>query len=615
MRRPPPRSSTARPANTVPLRRLPLIALALALLACSQDEALPFSARSSSIVLADPEHHLLAVTSPDEDRVVLLDAHDLRITTSIPLTGGPAHVLRHGERLFVTLDADSAVAVIPFLDGDPTPMRIPVPCGRTEGIVPLGPGPDDPIVVSCPDDRRLVLLDPAQDALAVRATIVLDHAPSPPAVLGNSLSVTFPARGKIAHLPTAALRTAHGTTTLDHTTETISTAPGRTATNAFLLLPDPHRNAIHAIHDAVDNDGDRNRPPAQGSYGEVVDGNPRIEPRIHGPCVDAYARFDGGNRVFSGASTAALSPDGQHLWIAHTGTRNLVQLPCRDDGASTPNILRIGAGARGIALSDDGGLLWIDLGFDLAVTRVDLARGETRTARRIPEQHRYSAEAQRGRRLFFDATNTHLTPSGIVACATCHPGGREDGLSWFLHTPGVSRRLVRTPPAWALKPELLPAHRDGEFQDGSLLVRHTIRELMGGDGLVIDAAAMVAWMHESAPPHPRPPDNPQEAALRQRGARVFDTAGCASCHHGPWYTDNARHHVVPPSTDPDARIAGGVVTPTLRGVRTRAPFLHDGRAPSLRALWTAHNPQNTHGTTGALPDSDLDALLAFLESL
>jgi len=49
-----------------------------------------------------------------------------------------------------------------------------------------------------------------------------------------------------------------------------------------------------------------------------------------------------------------------------------------------------------------------------------------------------------------------------------------------------------------------------------------------------------------------------------------------------------------------------VDTPTLRGVRGRAPYLHDGRAPDLRAAIDAHR---------AAAVSDMPALVRYLESL
>ena len=56
-------------------------------------------------------------------------------------------------------------------------------------------------------------------------------------------------------------------------------------------------------------------------------------------------------------------------------------------------------------------------------------------------------------------------------------------------------------------------------------------------------------------------------------------------------------------------------TPTLRFLYDSAPYLHDGQAPTLEDLLTAHNPQDQHGTTSHLTSSELADLIAFLLAL
>ena len=56
-------------------------------------------------------------------------------------------------------------------------------------------------------------------------------------------------------------------------------------------------------------------------------------------------------------------------------------------------------------------------------------------------------------------------------------------------------------------------------------------------------------------------------------------------------------------------------TPTVVEVRRTAPYLHDGRAPSLRSVLTEHNPGDRHGKTSTLTKQELDDLVEFLFSL
>jgi cytochrome c peroxidase len=78
------------------------------------------------------------------------------------------------------------------------------------------------------------------------------------------------------------------------------------------------------------------------------------------------------------------------------------------------------------------------------------------------------------------------------------------------------------------------------------------------------------------------------AALR--GLRLFlGRAACANCHSGPAFSDDALHisttHSRRPDGTPDMGRAGGPAyafrTPTLRGVASTAPYMHDGHVESL----------------------------------
>jgi hypothetical protein len=56
-------------------------------------------------------------------------------------------------------------------------------------------------------------------------------------------------------------------------------------------------------------------------------------------------------------------------------------------------------------------------------------------------------------------------------------------------------------------------------------------------------------------------------------------------------------------------------TPTLIELWRTAPYLHDGRAADLRSLFLEHNPQDLHGRTSALSESELEDLVEYLLSL
>ncbi len=127
------------------------------------------------------------------------------------------------------------------------------------------------------------------------------------------------------------------------------------------------------------------------------------------------------------------------------------------------------------------------------------------------------------------------------------------------------------------------------------------------------------------------PDASLAEAVSPQGARVFD-ATCAPCHTPPAFTG-------PPvplgvvGTDPPHRLSARPGTgfhrvPSLRGVGTRGPLLHDGTVPSVAAMLDPSRPTpefigRLHGAGAvpghpfglSLPDTDRAALVAFLQAL
>jgi hypothetical protein len=127
------------------------------------------------------------------------------------------------------------------------------------------------------------------------------------------------------------------------------------------------------------------------------------------------------------------------------------------------------------------------------------------------------------------------------------------------------------------------------------------------------------------------PATDQAAGASPRGASVF-AAACAGCHAPPGLTG-------PPvaletvGTDPtlglsSERGTGFYRVPSLRGVGTRGPLLHDGTIASVGALFdparlTSAFTDRLHGTGAVaghlygldLPDDDRQALIAYLDAL
>ncbi|MFT7623385.1 MAG: DNA-binding beta-propeller fold protein YncE/mono/diheme cytochrome c family protein [Myxococcota bacterium] len=562
----------------------------------------------------------LWVASPDDDAVVLLDPDSLEEVGRFAVPGQPEQLIVAAGKAVVSALRSRQVTVIH--DGSAT--SIPVPCGGTRGLVALG----ERVWVTCPFDDRVVELDVAE--LSVVRSIDAPGRPTAIAVVGGRLVVSASRLGRLHSAP------VDGPFVWQEHSIPVAASRSAVQVDALTVVA----GQLAGVYLEIDHDGDRTRPASEGGYGTVLDGKPRIEGRLLAACGGRYSRFDAGIRVMSGPRALAWSESAEWLWVVNMWTQNVAVLRCpRPDGAPIQSALtgaarsdlvalvaafRVGDGPRGIVLSDDGRTAWVDVGFDHAVARLQLpetpldtepsqALEPTLTRTRATSPLRLSSAGEQGRRLFHDAVNTHLTPSGVVTCATCHPDGGEDGVSWFLHTEGIPGKFRRTPAAWNARPELLPLHWDGEFSDAASLVKTTILDLMEGDALVVDTAAVGIYMSELSPPVSAPTQD-AEAVARGGGLFASDDVGCAGCHSGSAGSDGLLHDVVATSLDPDGHLPA-VLTPGLQGVRARAPYLHDGRAATLKALLIEHNADGQHGKTGSLSDAQQADLISYLRSL
>jgi cytochrome c peroxidase len=117
----------------------------------------------------------------------------------------------------------------------------------------------------------------------------------------------------------------------------------------------------------------------------------------------------------------------------------------------------------------------------------------------------------------------------------------------------------------------------------------------------------------------RPEPNPSLRAggvlteAARRGKIVFEgKAECSGCHPGPYFTDLKSHKVgTLDPTEPDAQYD----TPALIEAYRTAPYLHDGRARTLREVLTKHNAGDQHGKTTGLTEQEITDLETYLLSL
>lgn len=330
----------------------------------------------------------------------------------------------------------------------------------------------------------------------------------------------------------------------------------------------------------------------------------------------------------------ACSGDGKYLCVAHAGTHEIsvIDLPALHDkllqaaqakGAGgvpaeeVPNELSFlvglrrrvpleGLGPRGIAVSD--AKVYAAEHFSDSVGVASLDPNEHGRPRSIPlGGPAAQTPERRGELLFHDARPCF---QHWQSCSSCHPDVRVDGLSWDLLNDGLgnpkntkSLLLVhQTPPSMSL----------GARESAPVAVRAGIRHILFASLPEEDASAIDAFLKSLRPvASPRLVDG-QLSESAVRGAAVFDKAKCADCHSGALYTDLKSY---------DTGTASGIDagkpfdTPTLVEVWRTAPYLHDGRAASIRDVLTKCNDSDKHGVTSSLSGTDLDDLAEFVLSL
>ena len=218
-----------------------------------------------------------------------------------------------------------------------------------------------------------------------------------------------------------------------------------------------------------------------------------------------------------------------------------------------------------------------------------------------PMKDKIPTEYALGRILFHAAGDARVSADGR-ACASCHPDGRDDAITWA--TPEGPRRSImlagratRTAPySWNGNEVTLHNHLGNTF------------DRLSGRGLrSIELDALVTYIAQM----PAPPPLVADKAKIDRGRQIFASkeAACATCHAGSDYTDGKNHDVL---SKHKADRGNEFNTPSLHLVGGTGPYFHDGRYATLGDV--LHNADGM-GNTKHLTTADFDALEAYVRSL
>lgn len=342
----------------------------------------------------------------------------------------------------------------------------------------------------------------------------------------------------------------------------------------------------------------------------------------------------------------ACTPDGEKIVVAHAGTHEvsvidrrqlharLLPLETARDfvsaSASTaslhiadamysagdiPNDLTFltgirqrlklaGNGPRGLAVvgtkvcvaeyfSDSVGV--VDLGSDAQARAESIPLGES-----VP-----MTKARLGAMLFHDASHAF---QNWHSCASCHgDDARADALNWDLLNDGMLN--AKNTRSLLLAHQTPPAMATGVRADAETAVRSGILYVQFAIPTTRNAGAIDEYLKSLAPvasPY-RVDGRLSEAA--QNGRKLFQEAGCARCHAGERFVDGQRHNV---GTATPEEPRGRFDTPTLVEVWRTAPYLHDGRATTVREVLTKFNQDDRHGRTSTLSEDEISDLVEYV---
>jgi mono/diheme cytochrome c family protein/DNA-binding beta-propeller fold protein YncE len=626
------RGSAAGPAASAPAS-LPARASAAS---CARTAAAPAftplgvaAHQSSTVALARFGDRTVAfIADEDGHALTLVDLDRRAELASTPLPGAPSQLLLTTDgRVLVALRDESLIAVLEPTAPDAA-MR-PLCSVKTA---------TEPLALALTGDEKTVLISSGwahalsgHDLASLEKRFEVDLPREPRAVVvsgdGKSAFVAHAVGGQLsvvdldrARHPVQPIRMSHA-----RSDGTESGADRSTSCQGFALarslvpggrifapqvLVDP--GSLEALPQGY---GDSNGPTEQGVVA-VIDEKASLA--VQGS-LDAPAEP---HDVTAGEPlaecllprAAAVDPTSNTLLVACAGIDAVIAYDALSTSPARSEIRRfaVGGGPTGLAVDAERGraVAWsqFDRSLTLLPLRLDDVANDMTHVPRPPERLALAPLAltglamQRlyGRHLFHAASDPRIAADGR-ACASCHPDGRDDAITWA--TPDGPRRTVMLAGRLA---DTAPYGWNGAGHDLREHLGHTFERLKGRGLSSVELEALLAYLQGL-----RTPQSPSADARAARGKELFHgaEAACATCHSDGSFTDGKSHDV---GSKAGIDKAAAFDTPSLRSIASHAPYFHDGRYATLRELLLKSDKM---GNTKQLTDDDLDALEAYLRSL
>ena len=218
---------------------------------------------------------------------------------------------------------------------------------------------------------------------------------------------------------------------------------------------------------------------------------------------------------------------------------------------------------------------------------------------------------RQGERIFFDATRSHHQ---WFSCHTCHTDGHTCGKLFDTLNDDSTNTPKMTPSLHGVG-HTAPYTWHGWQESLEDSVEKSLSETLWGPKKANNTEVKALTAFIASLDHPPVAPGNYSGAIRkaqERGKRIFhDIARCNRCHKGENFTSRSNYDVKLP---PDGSPFELWNPPSLRGVKHRGPYLHDGSAETLNDLLRVpHSPEKL----GAKPlsDKDREDLIAYLNTL
>lgn len=319
------------------------------------------------------------------------------------------------------------------------------------------------------------------------------------------------------------------------------------------------------------------------------------------------------------AGVWSVACDDEHIYVSHSGTHEISVINQQEmlkKFLNHPNKPALeydlnflyglrervpveGNGPRRIALSD--GKLIVPTYFSDILNIIDTNNLQQTSVVLNPD--RQETDINKGERYFNDATHCF---QGWQSCNGCHPGdGRSDGMNWDQLNDGVGNS--KNCKSLLYSHFTAPSMISGVRATAEAAVRAGYKFIQFHEISEEEAKCVDAYLKSQVAVKSPFLVNGELSDKAKEGQKVFEKLKCGECHSGRYFTDGKMHRI-----GEDIEFEKGWDTPTLCEVWRTAPYLFDGRAATMKEVFSIHR----HGLPKKkVSEKDIEALTEYVNSL